>query len=325
MNLSHTYVAGSVGTTGTEGSAGAAGRPTRWVLFLHGILGSGGNWRSIAKRVIAGLEQRDAVTAAAAAGGATGTTGATGLGAARAWGAILVDLRMHGRSQHFAPPHTVAAAAADLAALAGPGAYPEPIEAVVAHSFGGKVALAYTAARGGDLADVYIVDSTPSARDPTTPRGSEGTLAVLQTLEQLPARFPSRRAFEDALAESGLAGATNQGLRQWLATNLEPAADGAYRLRLELPAIRELLEDYFVVDAWPVVESPPGRVRIHLVVADRSSVLDEADRARAQRAAAANPGRVFYDVIPDAGHWVHVDAPDALVALVVAGIAPDGA
>src|SRR5690349_17274119 len=60
------------------------------LLFLHGILGTGANWRSIAKRVIS--EQ-------------------PGLGA------VLVDLRMHGRSQHFAPPHTVAAAAQDLVAL----------------------------------------------------------------------------------------------------------------------------------------------------------------------------------------------------------------
>ena len=286
MILSHAAVTSS-----------SAIRPSRWVLFLHGILGSGGNWRTIAKRVIAELDRRD--------GSAAGT-----------WGAILVDLRMHGRSQHFAPPHTVAAAAADLAIL--PTAFAEPIEAVVAHSFGGKVALLYTAARGGDLGDVYIVDSTPSARDMRPPRGSEGTMGVLQTLESLPASFVSRRAFEDALAEGGLAGAANQGLRQWLATNVEAAADGTYRLRLELPAIRALLEDYFVVDAWPTVESPPGRVRVHLIVADRSSVLDEGDRARAQRAAADNPGRVFYDVIPDAGHWVHVDAPDSLVELLAA-------
>ena len=268
-------------------------------MFLHGILGSGGNWRTVAKRVISELDRRDGSAAGAASG---------------AWGAILVDLRMHGRSQHFAAPHTVAAAAADLAVLQS--AYPEPIEAVVAHSFGGKVALAYTAARGGDLADVYIVDSTPSARDMSSPRGSEGTMGVLATLESLPASFASRRAFEEALAEGGLPGATNQGLRLWLATNVEASADGAYRLRLELPAIRALLQDYFVVDAWPTVESPPGRVRVHLMVAERSTVLDAGDRARAERAAASNPGRVFYDVIPDAGHWVHVDAPDALIDLI---------
>jgi esterase len=293
VNLFHTAV-----TLTGPGSAGTA-RPTRWVLFLHGILGSGGNWRTLAKRVLAGFEARDAAA-----------------GNPQTWGAILVDLRMHGRSQHFAAPHTVAAAAADLAQLAA--AYPEPIEAVVAHSFGGKVALAYTSARDGDLADVFIVDSTPSARDTTSPRGSEGTLGVLQTLERLPASFPSRRAFEEALADGGLPGASNQGLRTWLATNVEATEDGrSYRLRLELPAIRALLEDYFTVDAWPTVESPPGRVRLHVLVADRSNVLDESDRARARRAAEANPGRVFYEVIPDAGHWVHVDAPDALIAEIV--------
>src|SRR5687767_12064792 len=86
--------------------------PRRWIMFLHGILGSGANWRSFAKGLLA---------------------------ACPGWGAVLVDLRMHGSSQGFAPPHTVAAAAADLASLGLPG----PLGAVVAHSFGGKVALAY--------------------------------------------------------------------------------------------------------------------------------------------------------------------------------------
>ncbi|QQR89912.1 MAG: hypothetical protein IPJ88_17365 [Myxococcales bacterium] len=64
--------------------------PKRWMLFIHGILGRRANWRGIAKRFV---QQRPD------------------------WGALLVDLRMHGDSVAFEPPHTLEAAAEDLVAL----------------------------------------------------------------------------------------------------------------------------------------------------------------------------------------------------------------
>ena len=39
--------------------------PDRWMLFLHGILGSGANWRTVARKIVAARPQ---------------------------WGAVLVDL-----------------------------------------------------------------------------------------------------------------------------------------------------------------------------------------------------------------------------------------
>src|SRR5689334_4335188 len=83
--------------------------PERWMLFLHGALGSGSNWRSFARRLVEDLPQ---------------------------WGAVLVDLRMHGASQDLKPPHTLRAAAADLALLET--ALDRPVRGVLGHSLGGK-------------------------------------------------------------------------------------------------------------------------------------------------------------------------------------------
>src|SRR5690349_9989101 len=84
--------------------------------MTHGIFGSGGNWRSIARKLV---ERRPR------------------------WGAVLVDLRGHGRSESGDPPHTVEAAAADLRALDqklwGEG---RAVRAALGHSLGGKVVLA---------------------------------------------------------------------------------------------------------------------------------------------------------------------------------------
>src|SRR5438045_3613951 len=125
------------------------------MLFLHGIFGTGGNWRTIARRWVA---------------------------LRPTWGAVLVDLRMHGRSQGLRP-----------------------------------------------------------------------------------------------------------ALVQWLAMNVVREGDHGYRYGLDLDAVRALLDDYFARDLWPVVEAPPGRVRVELVAGARSNVLDAEDLARARRVSAARP------------------------------------
>ncbi|WP_394823639.1 alpha/beta fold hydrolase [Pendulispora albinea] len=254
--------------------------PSRWIFFLHGILGSGNNFRTLARRWVL---------------------------AQPSLGLVLVDLRMHGRSQGFEGPHTIESAARDLATL-------EPtvaerggsVAGVVGHSFGGKVALQYVAQRaeaGRALDEAWIIDSTPGARPNAA--GSESTVRVYNLLRSLPPLFPTRAAFNEALADGGL----DIGMIQWLAMNVDKT-EGGFRFRLDLDAIGALLQDYFARDFWPVVESPPG-TSVHLIIGGRSLVLDEADRERAARAAKNDP-RVTVDIIPDAGHWVHVDAPDAL-------------
>jgi len=90
--------------TATSGAA-----PDRWMLVLHGILGSGANWRTIARRM---AEARPG------------------------WGFILVDLRAHGQSQDPPAPHTLAAAAEDLVRLGDQLRL--NIRGVMGHSFGGK-------------------------------------------------------------------------------------------------------------------------------------------------------------------------------------------
>src|SRR5688500_14742418 len=135
--------------------------PARSVLFLHGILGRGSNWRSFAKRLVA---ERPA------------------------WAAVLVDPREHGGSRGMEPPHTVAQAAADLDPLAARLAEDGmPVRLVIGHSFGGKVALDWA---GGEMRehDTMVVDSTPGARPDH--RGSEGTVAAVALLGEIGAGGP---------------------------------------------------------------------------------------------------------------------------------------
>lgn len=256
--------------------------PTRWMIFLHGILGSGSNWRTFAQKLVA---------------------------ARPSWGAVLVDLRAHGQSVGFAPPHTVEACARDVRALSPK--IPGPVHAVLGHSFGGKVALEMLR-EPGDLQTAWILDSTPSARPDA--RGSESTVKIVSLLQRLPPRFPTRDSFIEEVMNAG----NDRAIAMWLAMQVKPAADGdGYEWRLDLEAIRALLDDYFSRDEWPVLES--ARQTVHLVVGGKSSVLDAGDRARAMRLAEAVPSHVKVHVLPGAGHWVHVDAPAELMDLVLSG------
>lgn len=219
-------------------------------------------------------------------------------------GILLVDLRQHGTSQGFEAPHTVEAAAADLSALAAASGM-APV-GVLGHSFGGKVALMYAATAPAALEQVWVIDSTPA------PRESGGSAwEMLQIIKTCPDTFESRQDLIGRLVTAGV----DAPVAQWMATNLEATGD-RYRWRFDRGAIEALLGDFYDTDAWPVVESPPAGVELHFVQAERSSILRSGAEKRISAAGEAS-GQVHLHRVPG-GHWVNADAPDELIALVLA-------
>jgi pimeloyl-ACP methyl ester carboxylesterase len=201
----------------------------------------------------------------------------------------------------------VAQAARDVADTAA--ALPVPVTAVVGHSFGGKVALALPEVLPS-LADVLTLDSAPGPR--LDARGSEATVRVLSMLGELQGPFASREDFVAQVEARGQA----RMLAQWLAMNLERTERG-FALRLSLPRITALLDDYFEVDLWPRVEAAARGEgpRVHLVIATRSRVYEHDQRVRAHALEAAAQGRVTVDLV-EAGHWLHVEAPDGVAEVL---------
>jgi pimeloyl-ACP methyl ester carboxylesterase len=268
MPLAHAFVT----------APGAA--PLRWMLFLHGILGSGANWRTFAKAIVAERPE---------------------------WGAVLVDLRLHGESQDgFARPHTLDAAAADVQGLIAELGEGKPVRGILAHSFGGKVALA-VADRQRDLEQLFVIDSTPSARPDA--KGSESTRHIVELLRELPEEFANRGDFTTWIESRGV----SRPVAMWLAMNVRPIPNTTrFVFRVDVAGIRDMLDDYFARDLWHVLERPHPGLAAHLIIGGKSGVVDAADRERA----AKTPDLTF-DVIDRADHWVHVDAPDELKALVL--------
>jgi esterase len=250
--------------------------PDRWLLFTHGIYGAGSNWRSIARKL---NERRPE------------------------WGVILVDLRQHGRSDPGEAPHTLAAAADDVRALVDELG---GVDALAGHSFGGKVMLA--ARSLVRVSQTWMLDASPSIRPFYLNDPGNSVIQVLELMERLPRTWTKR---DDFIAEV-VAEGHDLGLAQWLAMNLVPESTGRLTLRLDLPAVREMITDYSATDLWDALLDPgPGRVEI--VIAERASVFTPEDRARL----AHPPPHIHVHPI-DAGHWLHIEAPQAVVDLFAA-------
>lgn len=258
----------------------AGATPTHWLAILHGIFGSGRNWASVARKLV---ERR------------------------RDWGALLVDLRQHGHSEPGEPPHDVAACSADLhVKLIELGQRAIAVDAIAGHSFGGKVALALRDLAPKRLRQTWLLDATPGAR-PDAARDPDNSVArVLALLERMPKQWKSRDAFIAAVIADG----HEPGVASWLAMNLD---GDTFRLRLDLVALRAMVEDYYQRDLWHAVESPALPGDVDVVIAERSHAFSAADRARL----ASAPPHVHVHRVA-AGHWLNVDAPAAMIDLFAA-------
>lgn len=254
---------------------GATGPGTFEMLVLHGIYGRGRNWGAIARHLTARRPD---------------------------WASRLVDLRLHGESGGFQPPHTVEAAARDVLELEQ--ALARWPRAVLGHSFGGKVALSYAARTDLRPLQVWVIDSTPEARPPD---GAAWNL--LAVLAALPADFGSRQEAIDGLVPRGVPPA----VAAWMVTNLA-FVEGRYRWRLDLDAMRDLLADFFRLDLWDVVEAPADGLELVFVKAEDSPTLGD-DACERITAAARTTGRVHLVRVPG-GHWLNTDNPEAVLDLL---------
>jgi pimeloyl-ACP methyl ester carboxylesterase len=252
------------------------------VLVLHGILGSGRNLRTFAQRLV---QVHPSL---------------------RLW---LVDLRNHGDSQGAPPPHTIQACCDDLDALvAARGIRPAWI---IGHSYGGKVAVAWTGRAPAGLIHTWVLDSPPAGYAMAQLTGgdaADNVERVITTLRQIPLPLANRRAVVGEFTQRGFP----DSIGQWMTTNVRETADG-YRWVFDLDAIDEMLVSYLATDTWPILESPPPGVQIDVIRAERSKRWPPEVLARF---AAITHGRSRLHMLPDAGHWLHVERTDALVALM---------
>ena len=254
-------------------------RARKTAFVLHGVLGSGQNFRRFTQ-MLAGERPE--------------------------YRYVLVDLRHHGQSTGAPRPNTLSACAADLTELGHAlGAQPQVL---IGHSFGGKVAVEYARQGAPSLEQVWVLDSVPGAQEEVN---QTEVSAVMAAVRAVPMPAASRRDVVTHLTgHSGL----SSGLGEWMTTNLKRQGDH-YVWTFDLKGIEELMADYYQVDLWEFLAQARQRPEFRLVVAERSDRWTPELRARARALPAQS--RVIYHDLPNSGHWVHVDNPEGLLRLIV--------
>jgi esterase len=207
---------------------------------------------------------------------------------------LLPDLTGHGGSQPLPPGADMSMLAGDVLATARAAGLEGPLE-LVGHSLGGRVALAASLQAPGEVASVALLDITPSP----LPRDTSESGKVLQVLRARAARVGDRRS---RLTGRGISGP----LADWLVMNLEPAPEGGVRWRFDREALAALHARVNGEDLWAALGHPGVRVRC--IRGGRARYVPDEDVARME--ATGCP----VVTLPEAGHFIHVDAPQALLA-----------
>ncbi|KAL5227882.1 hypothetical protein ABZP36_016147 [Zizania latifolia] len=275
---------------------------TATAFVLHGLLGSGRNWRSFSRALASELRDRSP---------------------SDEWRMVLVDLRNHGRSagiKGLSPLHDMSSAARDLANLVKARGWTWP-DVVVGHSMGGKVALdfAESCSRGeyGESVDLpkqlWVLDSVPGQVETDN---SDGEVErVLQTLASLPSSLPSRKWVVDHMLNLGF----SKSLSEWIGSNLKKDNEHV-TWAFDLQAAIDMFNSYRERSYWTLLEQPPKGLDIAIVQAERSDRWhpDDVQRLKAlsKREDKPDAGKVSLHVLPNAGHWVHVDNPKGLLEIM---------
>lgn len=209
---------------------------------------------------------------------------------------LVLDHTGHGTSPALPPDADLDTLARDVLETVRAKGYGGPLD-FVGHSLGGRVSLAASLLAPEAVASVALLDISPS---PIPSRLSESG-NVLDVLLLAPTSAEDRRAMRAELTGHGLSGP----LADWLVMNLVPTPEGEVTWRFDRHALERLHRKTSGVDLWPAVERPGARVRC--IRGGRSHYVTDADKARME--AAGCP----VATLPEAGHFVHVDEPQALL------------
>lgn len=222
------------------------------------------------------------------------------------WCFVLVEIRGHGASRGAPGPHSVQACAQDLVRLAEQlGRAPR---ALIGHSFGGKVCLQYGQTASFAPEQLWLLDSNPG---PVSLDDDSEVRRVIEAARSVPQPIVRRGDVATALREHGLP----ERIASWMTTNVRQRGEH-YEWLLDFAVIDELLADYGRLDFWPFLASVKSSPVIHWVIGEQSDRIGAAEIARAR--ALPSEAQVDTHILPQAGHWVHVDNPAGLIELMAA-------
>lgn len=207
---------------------------------------------------------------------------------------VTPDLRNHGRSPHVGS-HSYADMADDLQAFME--AHWMFSAAVVGHSMGGKAAMQLALSHPDRVDKLVVVDIAPG-------QASDNHSDIFRALDELDlSKITARQEADDFLA----ARIDDVGTRQFLLKNITRTAEGAYAWKMNLPVLRREYDRILAPVSGEPFDKPTLFIR-----GSRSDYIKDADFAFIR---SLFPQAELV-TIADAGHWVHADQPEELLAVL---------
>ena len=229
-------------------------------------------------------------------------------GSARNWGAIAkrladvrqviaVDMRNHGLSE-WSDDHGYDAQARDLAEVIA--AHGERAD-VLGHSMGGKAAMLLALGHPERVSRLIVADIAPRAYD-------HSQRELIQAMQAVDLPTIERRSDADAQLRARI---PDPAVRAFLLQSLDVANR---RWRLNLDALDRAMD---AITGWP---DPGGRFEGPTLVL-RGGASDYVAKADLPAIRELFP-QARLETIPDAGHWLHAEAPRPFEAAVRAFLEP---
>ena len=236
-------------------------------MILHGLLGSSRNWQTVGAEL------------------------------ASTHHVFSVDLRNHGGSPH-ADLNDYSAMEGDLAQWLDTQALPRA--ALLGHSMGGKLAMAFACHKPERVTQLVVVDIAP--RDYRYDRFAE-YFAAMAALD--PATLSSRAEAEQRLGER----IKDWGMLKFLATNLERDAQGKFSWRVNVTALQAELAEIAQNSLGPDERFAGPTL---FVVGGKSTHVRPEDHAAIHE----HFPQVRIETLPESGHNPHIEDRAAFVQVV---------
>jgi esterase len=202
---------------------------------------------------------------------------------------FAVDQRNHGGSPH-APVMSYAAMAEDLLEFIQRHQIAPAM--LIGHSMGGRTAMQFAVTHPQHVKKLLVVDMHPQADPPSHTH-------ILDAMHSVDFTHVRSREDVDGILASSVPDIAE---RQLLLTNLKRASDGTFRWKIHLDSIRTGYGE--LIGAVTAKGRYTGPTLF--LTGGRSSLVKTTDRPGIL---AMFPRAEFIE-IPQAGHWVQVDAPE---------------
>ena len=168
----------------------------------------------------------------------------------------------------------------------------------------------------------WVLDSVPGQADPSVH-------SVLRAISALPTPLPSKTwLIETLITEYKM----NKGVAMWIASNLRDRGDKSFEWIFDLSIANELVENFADQDFTELIhdvtksgdDTNKHKSMVQLVMAGKNKLWSEEIVSELQSIPSfdkQSPTSTFQmHTLDNAGHWVHVDALDDLVKLMVNGL-----